>query len=134
MKILVLDDDVTRINQFDTHFRKLGHEVHFAKSYREFVDKINQHSPFDFVTLDHDLGDFNPAHNPASYDPLQPREFTGQHAAALLRDLPPHLRPKSISIHSNNPAGSFAMQSILQQGFISAPIKPFTPGRLPVPN
>jgi len=133
LKVLVLDDDPLRRMQFHQHFTRDEKRIqfHVAKNYREFVAKMQQHSPFDFVTLDHDLQDFNPAYK-MDGDPLNPQEFTGMHAAQYLAAQPVHMRPRRIEIHSHNPAGAINMQTLLNHAFINASLRPFSPRTLPV--
>jgi CheY-like chemotaxis protein len=134
-KVLVLEDEAERITAFQRHFEmvhKHRHDVdlHIAKNYREFVEKMQKHSPFDLVMLDHDLGDYN-AMCKHDGDPLNPPEFTGVHAARYITEMPLHLRPKATRIHSWNVHGALTMQTILQQSFISAAVEPFNRLRLP---
>ncbi len=53
MKILFLDDDVSRVESFQ---KGTGLVVTHVKNYQEFVDAMNTGQRFDIIMLDHDLG------------------------------------------------------------------------------
>lgn len=123
MKILILDDMELRHNAFANFFR--GHDVTHAFTFSEFVDFLNESSPFDLICLDHDLGDF--IKNPDFWLDSQgrKREFNGQHAAVKVTELPDDMLPRQVLIHSINPVGAQAMLKIIRNKGLNVIVKPF---------
>ena len=100
-RILVLDDDETRLR----HFRQklIGNVVECIKTAQEAIRLLSEEEPFDLLFLDHDLGDkVMVASGPG----------TGYEVAEWIRDHK-EKRPKDIVIHSYNPAGADNMRAIL---------------------
>lgn len=53
MKILILEDSVTRINKFKTELKK--HDLYFFDKVNEAKEAVILLGPFDYYFLDHDL-------------------------------------------------------------------------------
>jgi len=98
MKILILDDEPYRHDEFD---RTLGsrHEVHHVYSVRQFRHALGAHS-FEMICFDHDLGSSE----------------TGLDAAMhLVMDVPREKWPVHCLVHSWNPIGAVNIETILRR-------------------
>jgi len=104
MKILVLDDDKSRLKQFQQ--KLIGHDVSCVETVSEAIQKL-KNDLFDYVFLDHDLGG-------KAYVASGGEEFTGWDVALWLSKNTDR-QPKNIIIHSFNPAGAANMKSLLPQ-------------------
>lgn len=102
MKILVLDDDETRLQAFKD--KLVGHEVLTATTAQEAIESLKS-TMFDAVFLDHDLGG-------QIYQASGPE--TGYEVAVWLRDNPER-KPQSIVIHSFNAPGARNMLAVLPE-------------------
>jgi CheY-like chemotaxis protein len=101
MKILVLDDSIERLQAFKRGL--IGHVVVLTSTAPEAIEALDEQGPFDYVFLDHDLGDM-------SMVPSGPG--TGYEVALWLCKNSAK-QPPNIIIHSLNPAGAKAMASLL---------------------
>jgi hypothetical protein len=110
--ILFLDDSPERHHQMTLAH---GDDVIHAFTVDQFVDAMFKATePFDVVSLDHDLCDFDVR----SYG--DGRELTGLDACGLMVGNSSFRSklPETIHIHSVNPCGAAAMRSFLQaKGF-----------------
>jgi hypothetical protein len=110
--ILFLDDSTERHHQMTLAH---GDDVIHAFTVDQFLDVLRRcDTPFDVVSMDHDLNDFDyqSYHNG--------REATGLDACGLMvhDDAIRSKLPETIHIHSVNPCGAAAMRSFLQaKGF-----------------
>lgn len=101
MKILILDDDETRHEQFRTNFAK--HQLVHTYTVDEAIRALKIHR-FDCIMLDHDLGG-------KSFVKSGGPEPTGYDVAVWIRSNLDY-KPE-IYIHSMNPAGAKLMQSVI---------------------
>ena len=104
MKILVLDDDQNRLDQFKQ--RLIGHVACCVKTAPETIRKLAE-EPWDVLFLDHDLGG-------TTYAPSGPG--TGYEVAKWLAEHEDR-KPGQIVIHSFNAPGSQNMKSVLPEAF-----------------
>jgi CheY-like chemotaxis protein len=100
LKILVLDDDETRLASFRK--KLIGHVVECVKESKEAIRAL-ENDLFDAVSLDHDLG---------GQVFQKSGENTGYEVAQWLHDHEDR-KPKTIIIHSFNPAGAKNMMDLL---------------------
>jgi hypothetical protein len=100
MKILILDDDLCRHQQFNK--RLIGHSVTNVSESKEAINKI-QENVFDIIFLDHDLG--GKIH-------VQSGENTGYEVALWLNKNEQYHKGE-IVIHSFNPVGAANMKALL---------------------
>ena len=101
MRILVLDDDRSRLSEFK---RKLiGHVGYCVETAEEAIEKLSEGDLFEIVYLDHDLGGkINQPSGPG----------TGYKVAEWLSKHPDR-KPAKIIIHSFNAPGATKMLEIL---------------------
>jgi CheY-like chemotaxis protein len=104
LKILVLDDDQNRLDQFKQ--RLIGHVVCCVKTAPETIQKLSG-EPWEVLFLDHDLGG-------TTYASSGPG--TGYEVAKWLSEHKDH-KPNQIIIHSFNAPGSRNMKSVLPEAF-----------------
>lgn len=90
MKILIIEDSNERIKAFKRLFKY--HELHFAKSGSEAIEKIPQ--GWDLISFDYDLGGAE----------------TSEEAARFLGKNPGYT--KDVVIHSYNPVGAEKLNKI----------------------
>lgn len=109
MKILILDDDLTRHEKFKKNFNH--HDLTHTETAEETIKHLSE-TNFDAVFLDHDLGGmaFVDSHGDIP---------TGYTVAKWMNENPER-KPETIYIHSMNPPGSKKMQELLP-GSILAP-------------
>jgi CheY-like chemotaxis protein len=100
MKILVLDDDETRLIAFRK--KLIGHIVECVKESKETIRAL-ENDFWDAVSLDHDLG---------GKVMVSSGPGTGYEVAQWLHDHEDR-KPKTIIIHSFNPAGAKNMMDLL---------------------
>ncbi len=115
MRILVLDDDLTRHHTFARNLR--GHEVVHAQTYDSALAALLDAPRFDLVYLDHDLNDFGQLSiGPSDSMYGGVREMDGRDVASFIaRSLPQHKRPKRFIVHSWNEEGAAMMIMILRR-------------------
>lgn len=105
--ILVLEDDDSRIYWFK---RKLiGHNADFAKTVSECL-KLLSNKEYTQIFLDHDLEKYH-----YTEEFREDAEDTGYAVAKFLHNNPDVCRDAEIVIHSLNPYGADAMESLLRQ-------------------
>lgn len=124
IRILILDDDQVRHDNFAQRFNKLGvvEPVH-CKNIDQFERILTRESKFDVILLDHDLNDFGK--NSVLSGCYGDTELTGHDAAVLVTTLPPEKRPTIVIIHSWNSDGAKSMNAVLQQAGINSVIDIF---------
>jgi len=106
MKILVLDDNETRLRLFRQKF--IGHEILCVRTVKEAIKTLKKEG-FDAVFLDHDLGGKeNVASGPE----------TGYEVAYWLSKHP-EKKPPQIVIHSFNTVGSRNMHALIPEATIA---------------
>lgn len=104
-RILVLDDDHTRLKAFNQ--RLIGSVVDCVTTSKDAISKLNEHQ-YDVVYLDHDLG--GNTHVPSG-------ENTGYEVAQHIASM--ENKPRNIIIHSFNMAGAKNMMSLLHDAVYS---------------
>ena len=109
MKILILDDDLTRHEAFKKNFNH--HELTHAETAEDTIQHLTNNE-FDAVFLDHDLGGM-------TYVDSHGDIPTGYTVAKWLNENQER-KPNIIYIHSMNPPGAKKMQDLLP-GSILAP-------------
>lgn len=103
MKVLFLDDEIGRINEFS---QKTGLTPHHVISVEQFFNALNkayeENDPYDLIMLDHDLSD--------------DRKYgTGNEAAKLIAENRIMVgEEKTVIIHSLNPIGVANMLATLK--------------------
>lgn len=112
MRIFILEDNKERIEQFMQNLE--GHDVTISKDPKEAIDIIKNQEPFDYICLDHDMGNVFE----------QPGEGTGYELAAWLAKHP-EKKPRKLLIHSMNNVGAAAMMRVLGDAGIRATYIPF---------
>lgn len=105
MKILILEDDVTRTNYFKK--KLIGHELTFTQFSKECI-KLLSENLYDVLFLDHDLGG---AIHVAS------GENTGYEVAQYLYKNTDR-KPEQIIIHSLNTVGARNIKQLLPTALI----------------
>ena len=105
MKILILDDDITRLDIFKKNL--IGHSVVCVMTAQETIQKLSDEI-WDYVFLDHDLG--GKMYVPSGIG-------TGYEVAKWLSENADR-KPKKIIIHSFNEPGRKNMQNVLPEAEI----------------
>lgn len=113
MKILILDDDHNRLAKARSYFlgsgshhvHSEGHTLYQAETAAQAIKILDLQSPFDLVSLDHDLGGnvFCPSD-----------EQSGYAVAEHILTLAPEKLPGRIVVHSFNPVGASNMMACLE--------------------
>lgn len=101
MRLLILDDDSNRLEEFKK--RLIGHQYILSETSKDAINALESQDIFDWCFLDHDLGD-------QTY--VTSGENTGWEVAKWISEHP-EKRPKNIILHTLNPNGARAMQQIL---------------------
>ena len=114
MKVLFLDDDRTRLDKARRSF--IGCVFHEAETAEEAIRLLKENSPYDLVSLDHDLG---------GQIYVQSDEVSGYEVAIFIPTMDEDKLPKRIIIHSFNPVGAVNMQRVLEDGGIRSLRIPF---------
>ena len=104
MRILILDDDQRRLDQFQQ--RLIGHVTCCVKTSKETIQKLSE-DLWHVLFLDHDLGG-------TTYAPSGPG--TGYEVAKWLSEHE-NRKPDQIIIHSFNAPGSKNMRALLPEAF-----------------
>lgn len=109
MKILIVEDDESRIKKFKQEL--VGHDVTIVTTSAEAIEYLaanagEESSKFDLMFLDHDLGGEQMVESNGSTD-------TGWKVANFLLKQPIVMCPAHVIIHSMNPAGADNIRSIL---------------------
>lgn len=122
MKILILDDEEFRHNFYGVKYS--GHDVHHSMTYGKFVECLEQHSPFDIIHLDHDLGLMHVADSYVDGWGHR-REYCGKHAAQKICELDDEKLPGSVIIQSVNYEGALTMKRTLELRGVKTVWAPF---------
>lgn len=101
MKILILDDDLSRIKAFQNNLA--GHDLVCVHRQIDAIGALAT-DKFDMVFLDHDLPDTNVA--------------TGLNVAFFIKLCPEQFKDLKICIHSRNYYGLSAMKMVLPQAAV----------------
>jgi hypothetical protein len=101
MKILILEDDPSRVGKFK--MRLIGHEVFFTDDTKVCIEKLKTEK-WDALFLDHDLGG-------KVY--VESGIGTGYEVACFLEEFPEY-RPETVLIHSLNGVGAKKMLQALK--------------------
>lgn len=104
-RILVLDDDLTRLMAFNQ--RLIGSVVDCVTTSKEAIDKLKENE-YQIVYLDHDLGGMTHCTS---------GENTGYEVAKFISTM--ETRPRNIVIHSFNTVGAKNMMSLLPESIYS---------------
>ncbi len=120
MRILILDDEQVRHEDLTGFYR--DHEVVNTTTYNEFVQELENGSPWDLIHLDHDLGPGDSYLD--GWGNMQ--FFTGQHAAIRVCELHDHQLPGEVIVHSVNPLGANYMVSDLKSRKVRVTWRPYT--------
>lgn len=102
MKVLFLDDDKDRMKHARRHF--MNETLSEAETAQDAIKMLEKYSPYDLVSLDHDLGG-------NIYCPSD--DNSGYAVAKYISKMPKELLPKHVVIHSFNPVGSQNMINVL---------------------
>lgn len=114
MKLLFLDDDKNRTKKAVSHY-SLRYEVYDVETAQQAIQVLDAISPFDVVSLDHDLGG-------QVYCPSD--DNSGYAVAKHIASMPEDKKPKIVIVHSFNPVGADNMLAVLD-GKVVARRKPF---------
>ena len=110
MKILFLDDNENRQIHFYSEWskNKKSEDLLFqTRTAKETIEVLKNESPFDVLSLDHDLG---------GKVFVKEVEETGYQVALFIEnELAEKLLPSAVVIHSHNPAGSNRMRQALSK-------------------
>ena len=115
-RVLVVDDDQTRLDSLRQTYVELFSgdvEITTCETAEAASAALLHTSPFDVVSLDHDLGDF--LHRP---------ERTGMDVVRTIVALEADHRPRHAVIHSWSPR-RFAMEAALRDAGVSVVLKMF---------
>lgn len=118
MRILVLDDDEIRHEQFRDNLKE--HSVVHVYTAEEAGAALGAEK-FDLAYLDHDLQDFQ--NNPSGYGVIEQTGFDV--ARFIARYLAPQKRPDKVIVHSWNPGGAIRMVKELRENGLVAVYEPF---------
>jgi CheY-like chemotaxis protein len=128
MRILILDDDLTRHKTFARNLK--DHDLTHVHTYDEAVKAARENEKFDVFFLDHDLNDFphfSSVGPPSMYGGV--RELTGEDFTRwITAKLPPAKLPNMVWIHSYNPDGAKRMRQTLTPLGIKIVVEPFHSG------
>lgn len=102
MKVLFLDDDQNRMVCARIHYS--NDILSEATTVEEAIRMLEKYSPYDLVSLDHDLG---------GYHFVESDEKSGYEVAKYIARMQKEKLPKRVIIHSYNPAGAANMFSEL---------------------
>lgn len=106
MKILILEDTLSRINDFKKN--TIGHNICFVEKISTCIDKLENEGPWDYLFLDHDL-------DHKVFVPSGPG--TGYEVAEWLKEHP-NKKPAIIILHSLNEKGVQKMSELLPEAYI----------------
>ena len=126
MKILFLDDSQMRHDSFKKFLNGTGHSVSQVHTADDACEAM-KHQAFDLVFLDRDLNDFDGA-GPSSSDPwggYSTSEVTGEDVARWMIDSPLAKKPNQVVVHSVNPVGGPAIESMLKKAGFRVGLAPF---------
>lgn len=124
MRILILDDDENRHNEFARRYE--GHDLVHAYTAKDAQTALKA-GGFDLATLDHDLGDYHEETGPD--DSVIMREMTGYDVVGfLVREVPRDRWPAEMIVHSWNAPRARMMTEILRDHGVRVTYKPFIVG------
>lgn len=103
MKILFLDDDLSRRDLFSRLVNRRAHDVFICADAMAAMSCLQEMQPFDFVFLDHDLGG-------EAYVDTDHKNTGSEVARFIVKHLP---KIKRIIIHSVNSPASEHMYALL---------------------
>lgn len=115
-KALFLDDNEERRKKAYECLAD-SYELHIAKTATEAIHLLREHSPYEVVYLDHDLG---------GEVLSESDEDSGFAVAEYIYALDINNLPKRVVIHSWNPAGARRIHQLLQ-GIVPVSIQMFQP-------
>lgn len=107
MKILILDDDKERHENFKRNFKE--HVLTHVETANDAINELKSFK-YDAVFLDHDLGGLS------FVDSSEPN--TGYQVAKWLSNNMKH-KPKLVYIHSMNPVGAQKMKDLLPNSILA---------------
>lgn len=101
------------------HAREMfaGHDLSEAATAAEAIKMLDKYSPYDLVSLDHDLG--------------SGKNNTGEVAAKYIATMPEEKLPMYVVIHSHNAPAAKRMMAILEQ-VIPVIFQPFNINKNPI--
>jgi CheY-like chemotaxis protein len=111
-RVLVLDDDELRHQEFDKILRGTCHAR--ARSSAEAIEILSSSPPFDVVFLDHDL-DLSPEVDHGS----------GLDVARYVASMEPGARPRLAYVHSHNAPRAAQMAWYLRRAGVKTVVRPF---------
>jgi CheY-like chemotaxis protein len=115
LKILFLDDDPNRRRFARSAFG--NHELSEAETAEDAIKMLERYSPYDLVSLDHDLGG-------KTFTPSD--ETSGFEVARHILKMPLELLPKRVIIHSYNfPAAARMVEAL--SPIVPTTYEPFNP-------
>ena len=114
-KILFLDDDKNRQQEFKNVFKVPGTVVDYVETAEEAIEAL-KNKVYDVAFLDHDLG---------GKIFVKEVEGTGYEVALFIEKMPPERRPYQVIIHSHNPAGASRMYEALKGSVSKLQVLPF---------
>lgn len=112
MRILILEDDQSRIDEFKK--RLVGKDLTITDDANEACKILSENEPFDYIFLDHDLG---------GQTHVKSEDGTGYQVAKW----PAEHQDKAfiVHVHSLNPSGAKNMVSIMKDAGINVYYTPF---------
>lgn len=110
-RVLIVEDDPARINQFLAATRGYG-VLALAQTAEEGVRAFD-YCPYDAVFLDYDL---LPGHYAATLRGTDPGPGTGADVARAVAAMPPEQRPGVVYVHTLNPLGAERIVEALGPG------------------
>lgn len=122
MRILILDDEQCRHDAFAGAYA--GHDVTHVTTYQSFLHEIEMNSPWDLVSLDHDLGEATGGNVYVDGWGVI-RFFSGQHASMRICELSEDILPLEVIVHSVNPEGARAMVANLTRRNVKVTWQPY---------
>ena len=122
MRILILDDEQCRHDAFAGSY--IGHDVTHVTTYQSFLHELEMNSPWDLISLDHDLGEGTGGNVYVDGWGVT-RFFSGQHASMRICELSEDFLPLEVIVHSVNPAGARAMVAALTRRNVAVTWRPY---------
>jgi CheY-like chemotaxis protein len=98
MRILVLDDNPQRLDLFRQALCRNGNVVLCVETAPEAINELRLQDKFDFIFLDHDLGEFK---HSGGYCDI-PAGNGMQVVSYMVRELHESKRPDEVVVHSHN--------------------------------
>lgn len=125
MPVAIILDDLQMRHDAFKHLH--GHEyaeIFHTYNFADFFHILTKYpGVVDFVSLDHDLGDWTSGSQPVT----QILHGTGMDAVRLLEILPFDMRPKMVNVHSHNYVrGEIMQERLVRAGYVNATYTHFT--------